>query len=932
MLRQNGARTVRRVINRPQNSTHPARQTTLTRQARRYPPAHVDRSVFTPSKLICTREAYGGRSPSALQLDQPGTVSPYFPRNTIFVFHPPRDTSQKAEESVAAKYPAKTQPMTSHIDILTTPTADTPGACLYVHFDRKRYVFGRLAEGAQRAFNYRKISSQSIGQIFVSGEVSWGTVGGMMGFLLTLADTVKSSREALAETNKERGAKGQKLISREIMERLDIHGAENLTYCLATTRHFLFRTKMPFKTFELSEDRRLADPKVTGPDWEDENLRVWKIPLSKQCPSRKRRREDEGGDKGEDMEVDSTTHKRRKSGEQRVLSDLVESMFNSDWNMDALVPTKLLDVQLPAAIFVRDEDNSLHRYRGPLPEPGKDVPNIDVWVREPWPATKVHTLPQTQYSSQSMCYIAKNHARRGKFKANVAKELGVKPADNKKLVDGQNVPGKDGITVTPEMVLEPPIKGTGFVVADIPDAAYISSFLSRPEWANEELMDGIAMIYWLLGQGVVSHPDIQAFMKERPQLKHIVLSPDTCPNMLAFDAHACLTAKLRRVDPERFPTFSFSNLVPDLGLPDVPLIGGRTGKKIRTMPQLQIQDQDIVPFCNPDQEALHMDGEVLRLAAAASEKAADPKFLEWVEESEKDIPNRDTEITPLGTGSAMPSKYRNVSSTLIRVPGYGAYLLDCGENTLGQMRRAYGYEETDKILSELRLIFISHMHADHHLGTASVIDAWQRATAGTSSTLAICSPYAMRHFIEELSQMQPIELSRLRFYGDTHSDTNYEHAFEEGDPTGLSEITRLRVEHCRAAHAGVLTWPSGLKIAYSGDCRPSGAFAKKAQGATLLVHEATFEDDKRAEAEAKKHSTMADALWVAEKMGARRVLLTHFSQRYAKIATNDGAQGDDRVVLNAFDQMRVKLGDFRKAELFLPAIRKLLEETVAEEN
>src|SRR5690606_17618372 len=142
--------------------------------------------------------------------------------------------------------------------------------------------------------------------------------------------------------------------------------------------------------------------------------------------------------------------------------------------------------------------------------------------------------------------------------------------------------------------------------------------------------------------------------------------------------------------------------------------------------------------------------------------------------------------------------------------------------------------------------------------------------------------------------------------------SNYGHQFEDGDPSGLSELVRIRVDHCKSAHAGVLTWPSGLKIAYSGDCRPSSTFAAKAKGATLLIHEATFDDEMKGDAVAKKHSTVSEALGVAEKMGARRVLLTHFSQRYAKLVSEDekktveeGRPLGDRVVLNAFDQMRV---------------------------
>lgn len=49
------------------------------------------------------------------------------------------------------------------------------------------------------------------------------------------------------------------------------------------------------------------------------------------------------------------------------------------------------------------------------------------------------------------------------------------------------------------------------------------------------------------------------------------------------------------------------------------------------------------------------------------------------------------------------------------------------------------------------------------------------------------------------------------------------------------------------------------------------------------MHEATFDDDLRSDAIAKKHSTMSEAIGVGAAMGARRVILTHFSQRYQKI-------------------------------------------------
>lgn len=41
-------------------------------------------------------------------------------------------------------------------------------------------------------------------------------------------------------------------------------------------------------------------------------------------------------------------------------------------------------------------------------------------------------------------------------------------------------------------------------------------------------------------------------------------------------------------------------------------------------------------------------------------------------------------------------------------------LLDCGEGTLSQLYALHGIEKTHNLLRGLRLILITHMHADHH--------------------------------------------------------------------------------------------------------------------------------------------------------------------------------------------------------------------------
>lgn len=61
----------------------------------------------------------------------------------------------------------------------------------------------------------------------------------------------------------------------------------------------------------------------------------------------------------------------------------------------------------------------------------------------------------------------------------------------------------------------------------------------------------------------------------------------------------------------------------------------------------------------------------------------------------------------------------------------------------------------------------------------------------------------------------------------------------------------------------------------------------------MLLHEATFDDELRADAKKKKHSTTSEAIGVGVAMGARRVLLTHFSQRYQKLPIMSDIKGLD---------------------------------------
>jgi len=295
------------------------------------------------------------------------------------------------------------------------------------------------------------------------------------------------------------------------------------------------------------------------------------------------------------------------------------------------------------------------------------------------------------------------------------------------------------------------------------------------------------------------------------------------------------------------------------------------------------------------------------------------------------------ELIFTGTGSAVPCKHRNVTGMYLRMNNGNSMLLDVGEGTVGQLLRSWtstlssNQAPTDEYRSRLKgikAVWISHPHADHHLGLLRLLSE-RAAICGSDDPIVLMAPHDMFDFLAEYRSVVP-EINQSYIPVDCcdmiHGRVNPlgEKLYEE---LGITYCASIPVAHCQRSYAVVIDGTSFGRVAYSGDCRPSNRFADVAHGADLLIHEATFENGMEEDAVMKRHSTIGEAIDVASKMNAKSLVLTHFSQRYPKLPplneSKDEEKANEIPIAFAFDFMRLAPNTIDLAAKLTPALRLL---------
>ncbi|KAJ1672574.1 hypothetical protein EV182_006910, partial [Spiromyces aspiralis] len=232
--------------------------------------------------------------------------------------------------------------------------------------------------------------------------------------------------------------------------------------------------------------------------------------------------------------------------------------------------------------------------------------------------------------------------------------------------------------------------------------------------------------------------------------------------------------------------------------------------------------------------------------------------------------------------------------------------------SVGQIKRLLGYPERNarntkiplsyaEFVLSLRLVYVSHLHADHHLGAIQLIADWTEITnqnGAVDSRLTILAPARFQRWLRDISGAQSLSLHRINFISCDHTKlplqpTKYPIETMLGrPPRGPLPPTVEVAQHIEDLKASLdLTNvdTSGWRLVYSGDTRPCATLVQiaAAHGSrpTMMLHEATLEDSLLLDAIKKRHSTTSEAVAVANHANSATLLLTHFSQRYLGLAS-----------------------------------------------
>ncbi|MGW7681961.1 ribonuclease Z [Kribbella sp. NPDC054772] len=267
------------------------------------------------------------------------------------------------------------------------------------------------------------------------------------------------------------------------------------------------------------------------------------------------------------------------------------------------------------------------------------------------------------------------------------------------------------------------------------------------------------------------------------------------------------------------------------------------------------------------------------------------------------------ELVVLGTGSQVPSRERTQNGYFLRWDDEG-FLFDPGEGTQRQMLYA------GVAAGAITRLCVTHFHGDHCLGVPGIVQrlslddvphAVRAHYPASGQTYFTRLRYAASFFERAELLEEPVEEDGLLSVGSfgqlwarrlEHSIESFGYQLIEPDgrrmlpdklaAAGVSGPAIGRLQRAgslevdgRTIHLEDVSEPRpGQRFAFIMDTRLCPNVLRLAEDADLLVIESTYLSSEAELARRFGHLTARQAARVAAECGVRKLVLTHFSQRY----------------------------------------------------
>jgi ribonuclease BN (tRNA processing enzyme) len=213
-------------------------------------------------------------------------------------------------------------------------------------------------------------------------------------------------------------------------------------------------------------------------------------------------------------------------------------------------------------------------------------------------------------------------------------------------------------------------------------------------------------------------------------------------------------------------------------------------------------------------------------------------------------------LTVLGSAASYPDAGRACAGHLVQHGGTSV-LFDCGNGVLSNLGTLIDP-------TTLAAVFVTHQHIDHFADVYALQAALRYAPTGPMPPLPLHLPRGL--------------FPRMQSVLGEHGGAELASAFEvrelvAGETVHIGElsITPRRVEHVGEAF-GLVAEAGGKRLCYTSDTKAGAAVRAAAEGADVILAEATMPPEFAGRA---PHLTAAEAATLAAEVGASALVLTH---------------------------------------------------------